>query len=227
MPSLSTAQKTSIRLALTSLRGMLDCCEDCLEESDDADIQSDISGLLQLLDSGKIDWEDDDNAVKASTNRKGIHLNPKFGDDYRNTYQLPADYVLSDCPNGYFASFWTILEILLHEYYHYQNHSGVVGALKGGATIVFGWVFVAPGDYLSSLLGGKSTPYNLKEFLTYRATCNLLDNIYAIIDACCDAQDDVPEDDDLMAEPCDCVDCCNELLAALAEAIAREDPFPP
>ncbi len=229
MPALDDSQKATIRAALESLRRMLHCCDDCLDEDPDTDIEAYIAGLLQLLDAGKIDWESNDTAVKAMTDGDGIHLNKDFGGDYSNNYQLPPDYLLDDCKNGFFSSYWTLLEMLFHEYYHYLHHTGFSGNVGAGALVLLGWVAAIP-EAILGLFGVKTSPYNGKELPTYFHTYDLLSRLFEILDDCCDCQDETgpdpldPSTDD--EEGCDCIGCCDQLLAALGQARDRQNPWP-
>ena len=136
MPPLTTAQKNTVSAALDALQHIIDCYKNLptdkktVPDAQFKEIERTVEAMKKLNSDGKIDFQSTGYAVLAFADRNGVHLNSNFGNDYTNNYTLPTDYNLDDCENGKFYDLWRLIEILIHENYHYERHSGPVGAFR-------------------------------------------------------------------------------------------------
>src|SRR5687767_4746337 len=108
MPALSGQDGQSLDAALDFVLKLLECLQrvpadkNTIKPSDADAIRRMVEELKRMAAHGRIDWQRADDAIAAETDGNGIHLNPSFGGDYRNDYQLPGDYHLDDCREGVF-----------------------------------------------------------------------------------------------------------------------------
>ena len=135
MPALTAEQRDTVNRALDFLQQIIDCYDALPADARTVpspqrdEIERAVDRLRELNRNGQIDFASESSiAVLARTDRRGIHLNSNFGGDYRNDYDLPADYMVDNCEEGYFYSLWRLIEILMHELFHYEHHSGVIGS---------------------------------------------------------------------------------------------------
>lgn len=219
MPALSPQDRQSIDAALDFVLSLLDClqrvpsAENTIERRRVDAIRSMVDELRQMAADGRIDFQPRSAGITAATDRHGIHLNSDFGGDYRNAYQLPGDYRLDDCAEGYFSSLWYLLEILFHELHHYRWHSGILGGLFK-ASLVFAYSVSTIVTFPFRLIGrgGAQRKYIGHEHESYLAAYRALMTLeHALILIC----HHVP----------DCLPCCEEHLAAARQASARQDPW--
>lgn len=224
MAKFTAQQKKTVDSALDFLQQVIDCYKKLPQKKQDMpddqrkEIERVVKALKKLNAAGKIDFESKKYTVLAETDRHGIHLNDKFGNNYENNYKLPADYNLSDCEKGRFKDLWRILEILLHENYHYEHHSGAVGGLKKVALVaVYGTMGNAM-EGIASLFTSKPRlrrKYSGHEHETYSYTHHLLFWINSMISDVWMNQDS--------SDPC--IPCAYQHLVESRKASEREDPY--
>jgi hypothetical protein len=220
MASLTPTQKATIGKALDYLQKIIDC-HDAVDKSKWIITQKDVdeikrikAKMKQLNNGDKIDFKSQKFTIVAETDRKGIHLNDKFGNDYTNDYTLPADYNLDDCANGRFHDFWRILEILIHETYHWEHHTGL-GAFVGlfqDVAIGVGGLFIEriPG-WLG--FGGKlKRKYSGREGKAYSYTYFLLSKMGHMLTT-------------IWLENDDCLPCTYEHIKRAAAAQERQKAY--
>jgi hypothetical protein len=211
--SLTTKEKNAIDDMLAFIQKIINCDEKLGEPCNPerstikmrpervSEIRDIVKGLRGLLDENKIDVGSRKDSDKASTDSGGIHLNENFGGDWTNWITFPDDWKLSDCSEGYFQSFWRLVEVLFHEYYHYVHHTGFLGTLNKAWQLVSFLPF-APVIKVTGL--GPDTWAGF-EYTTYYDTYFVLDAIYDMLSDIC-----------LCTE--DCIDCCDQNLQYLKEA---------
>ena len=214
MPALSLQERQSLDAALDLVLRLLDCLQQVPPDKNTIDpghvdwIRRTIGDLKDMVADGRLDFQPNGDAITAETDRHGIHLNPDFGGDYRNAYQLPGEYLLDDCREGYFNSLWYAVEILLHEIHHYRWHTGFGAFFKA-----FLW-FIGKIATLATLLPGpgarRKYPANEHEaYLSAYLALLRLENMLILV---CHH---VP----------DCLPCCEQHLAAARAARTRQEPF--
>jgi hypothetical protein len=202
---LSAEQKTSIEKVLDFLKRLLDCYDDHKPAGSgltdqEAEMRKDLSDLRDLLTNGKIDIErHTDAGRKARTDGDGIHLND------RSTYQMPADYLLNDCQEGFFGSLWQLIETLIHELYHYRHHTGFVS----NATKIVDTIFGGLALITESALGETQRTWLWHEKKAYRYAYSKLGFLRVALIIACDNH---------------CFECCDRLQTEVDEAIKRQDP---
>lgn len=205
---LTAAEKQSIDQAIAFLLKLMDCYESVVgpNASTTEDIKrtrDTANDLKSMLDSGKIDVESDSVNIKAETTGSGIHINDT------STFSMPGDLHLEDCAEGYFASLWTLIEMLIHEHYHYEHHTGFFGRVLrrvpdtffGGAVLVF-----------DSLFGETVRTWKWHEFKAYAHTHNLLIFIEGAVHLVCRMKPD-------------CLGCCAKHQQEVDQAKQRENPW--
>ncbi len=223
MSKFTTQQKKTVDQALGILNKIIDCYKKLPKDKQDIpekyikEIQRITKALKSLNNSGQIDFESKKYTVLAETDRHGIHLNDKFGNNYKNNYKLPADYNLDDCEKGYFYDLWHLLEILIHENYHYEHHSGLRGFNKVALIVVYSTVGnVVEG--LSRLFSGK--PYLKRKYIgheheTYSYTYFILSWISSMLTSIWLGQSS--------KDPC--LPCVYQHISKVDKASKRQDPY--
>lgn len=220
MASLTTAQKATIGKALDLLQKIIDC-HNAIDKSKWIVKQKEVdeikrlkAKIKQLNDGDKIDFKSQKFTIVAETDRKGIHLNDKFGNDYTNDYTLPQDYNLDDCANGRFHDLWRILEILIHETYHWENHTGLgafVGLFQDVAMGIGGLLI----ERIPRWLGAGSKlrrKYSGREGKAYSYTYFLLSKLGFMLST-------------IWMENEDCLPCAYQHMKRAAAAQERENPY--
>ncbi len=217
MPRLTDTEKESIDHALDFLLEILQCLDTVPDDKktsrpeDIRAVQDTVDQLRDMNANGQIDWESAGTGTVASTDWNGIHLNPDFGNDSSNDYQLTDDFQLDNCEEGYFYSLWRIIEILVHELYHYNNHVGPWGSTKK--------VFICASYLLGNTLDFiAQTPLERTNSLghehqTYFYTNHWLFNIDSMLFAICHWGDP------------DCIHCCDQLRGPLRGAMERQEAY--
>lgn len=221
MAKLSKQEKKAIENALDFIQKIIDCYNaiakknQSIKQKEVGDIKKIKDSLKKLNKEGKIDWKTKRFTVTASTDSKGIHLNDKWGNNYKNDYDLPADYKLDDCKKGKFYYLWRITEILIHEYYHYDNHTGFFGSLNKV------WQVTAMGvggfmvEGVSSILGKRSKlrrKYVGHEHKTYSHTNFILGRLGFMLT-------------DIFMHNADCLPCVYEHIKQANSATKRQEPY--
>ena len=147
MPDLTTEQRSTVDSALAFLESLIECYQSLpadarnIPDEQVEEIERVVEALQTLNTNGGIDFGSERYTILASADSGGIHLNENWGNDYTNDYELPDDYNLDNCDNGHFGDLWRLIEILLHENYHYERHSGVGGSFrKLGIVLMYGTV---------------------------------------------------------------------------------------
>jgi hypothetical protein len=205
---LDAAQRKSVEQALEALARLLECLQGLtlrtyLEEQRAAATRE-LAALRALLADGRIDIRSGRESIQAQTDRHGIHIN-----DNQQMFSLPGELALEDCNAGYFGSAWLILAMLIHERYHYEQNTGLRGALRAPFDLVGGslslvWSGIVQGQTLRS--------WKWKEFAAYGASYAMLTSLGWLLDKVC-------------KEKPLCIRCCHKHLAAIQEAAARQNPW--
>lgn len=209
---LNQQEEQSIREALAFLSKLLDCLESIQDHGVDKDkireLRDIIADLTQMLNQGKIDIKSNSSSVQAETDGDGIHLN-----DQQTMYSLPGDLKLYDCKEGYFASLWTIISVLIHERYHYHYHTGAWGGVKKGLGFVFYTPLAGVADGLHHLFGtGDKRTWLVHEDNAYWHTYEMLSRLSNYLSTVC------------LRNP-DCIPCCDQHKLHLSEARRRQYPL--
>ena len=223
MTSFTKPQKKTVDDALGFLEKLIDCYKKLPKDKQTVpserakEIERIVKELKKLNAAGKIDFESKKYTVVASTDRNGIHLNDKFGNNYENDYKLHADYNLDDCKKGKFKDLWRLLEILIHENYHYEHHSGAWGSLKKVALVtIYGTVGNAL-EGIGSLFSSKPRLVRKHvghEHETYGYCHHLLFWINSMISSVWIDQS--------VSDPC--IPCAYEHIKESQKASARQNP---
>jgi hypothetical protein len=201
---LTPTQKTSIGKVLDFLTKLLDCYEKNRPSSSSLQDQlkrmrDDVHDLRGLLDEGKIDIErHGDLGRKAKADGDGIHLND------RSSFEMPDDFHLEDCSEGYFGSLWQLIETLLHELYHYRHHTGLWGGVKKLPDFIFGGLALM----LESALGDGQRTWLWHEKQAYRYSFSQLGFLRLALAIGCN----------------DCIPCCEQHGREEEQAARRQDP---
>lgn len=205
---LSPEQKRSVEDALGLLERLLHCAGQLpatpLRDDYRNVLQQELDALNGMLANGTIDVDSNSSFIPAETDRDGIHLN-----DTQSIFSMPGDLMLEDCREGYFASAWLLIGILIHERYHYQWSTGIVGSLGKVVSFVFGGTALL----WSSVVEGK-TFRSLKwhEFKAYAwANLQLMKALSLLEDVC--------------RQLPGCIPCCPEHAQWLGDAAARQDAW--
>jgi len=181
------------------------------------EIQRITKALKSLHKAGKINFESKKYTILAAADRHGIHLNDKFGNNYENNYKLPADYNLDDCKKGRFYDLWRLFEIIIHENYHYEHHTGLRAFSKVALVVVYGTAGNAV-EGLSRLFSGK--PYLKRKYAgheheTYSYTHHILFWIRSVLSDIWLGQSS--------EDPC--LPCANRHMSEVDKASKRQDPY--
>ncbi|MDA1189483.1 MAG: hypothetical protein O2854_07395 [Chloroflexi bacterium] len=224
MTTLTTAQKKSVGNAVDFLQSVIDCYKKLDKKHQTVpakqlkEIERMTKAIKKLNKDGKIDFQTRKFTILASADRKGIHLNDKWGNNYKNDYDIPDDYNLDDCKKGKFHDLWRLLEILIHENYHVENHSGIGGSLKKVGIAVAQAVGSALVEGIGNLFRKKPylrTKYKSHEHQTYSYTHHLLFQISMMLSILLREQS--------ATDPC--IPCPLEHIKRVDAARERQNPY--
>lgn len=205
---LTQAESQTIQQSIDFLNQLFQCANNINVSGIDSDemdeLKANVADIQSKLENGLIDVESNGNSIQAETDRNGIHLN-----DTQSMYSMPGDLQLNDCSNGYFLSLWTIIGMLFHECYHYENHTGFWG---GGVKAVFDLVFGTPALLYREFVEGEKPRSRLhKEFMAYaHSELMLLKLSFILADVC--------------EENPGCIACCDQHKQQIREIMKRHDP---
>ncbi|MBM3945439.1 MAG: hypothetical protein FJ317_08150 [SAR202 cluster bacterium] len=224
MPAFTTQQRSTVDAALAFLERLIDCynnlpaADKTIPDDRVQEIQRVVDSLQDMNANGRIDFQSAGYAVLAYADRNGIHLNSNFGNDYRNDYTLPDDYNLDDCDNARFYDLWRLIEILFHEHFHYERHSGVAGSFrKLGIVLSYATVGNAL-EGLSSLFTSRPRlrrRYSGHEHQAYGYCQHMLFWLGSMLTAVWLDQD--------VRDPC--IPCPYEHIQRARSASERQDPY--
>lgn len=225
MPALSQDEKDGIDAVLDFLEEILTCLDQVPESSfrpDDKQtehLRQAISDLRDLNASGAIDWRpNSDVNAGAETDGDGIHLNPRHRKFY--PYALPPAMDPDDCETFDHHSLWKLIEILLHEWYHYAYHTGAWGLVvnKGLGNLLHlgGYVAGHAMGGLSEAVTGQGYPSIRNaaghEYRAYQFTHWMLSDISHWLFWICQ-------------EDPDCLPCCGQQERHCRDAAERQDAW--
>lgn len=204
---LTPTQKDTVKQVLDFLKKLLDCLDGAhdtgVNPNRKQEIRDLVDDLARMLDAGKIDAETEDVSEKARTDGDGIHLNEA------STFSLPGDLLLEDCAEGYFTSLWTLIEVLVHEYAHYQRDTGLVGRVLRRIPDTF---FGGPALILKSLFGTTVRTWKWHEMRAYHFAYSILSTLAHYLFLVC------------LKHP-SCIPCCDQHQQNAEEAKRRQDPY--
>ncbi len=206
--SLNQTESKTIQQTLDFLDKLFQCADNINVSGLDSDeidnLKEQVDDFKKKLKDGLIDIKSQKGSIQAETDSSGIHLN-----DTQSMYSMPGDLKLDDCGNGYFQSLWTIIGLLFHEAYHYENHTGLWG---GGVKAVFDVFFGTPALLYRQFVEGKSPRSWLhKEFMAYAHSELMLLKLSFILE-------------DVCKENPRCIPCCRQHIGSLRDVLKRHDP---